>query len=86
MKTTRRLVFAALVASALLSGCATSPHSNSAFEYRVVKGYTSPGISGRPILEPLLESAGAEGWEAVSWTQGGDSPPYFTVLLKRHKH
>jgi hypothetical protein len=76
----------ALVTSALLSGCATAPHAQSTFEYRIIKGYTGSDLRGRPGLEPLLESAGAEGWEAVSWTQSGEGSTHFTVLLKRPKH
>lgn len=84
MKSIARFVLCALLPIMLLPGCATSGRSNSVFEYRIVKGYTIP-VAGRPLLEPLLESAGADGWEAVSWSQDQGSPPYFFVLLKRHK-
>ena len=86
MNAIRKVLVGALIASAVLSGCATAPHAQTTFDYRIIKGYMSPAPKGRPELEPLLESAGAEGWEAVSWTQPGDSPPYFIVLLKRPKH
>lgn len=74
-----------LLVALWVSGCATSQNQlSSLWEYRVLSGYTKPGV-GRATLEEALKSAGDEGWEAVSWTQAGDSPPYFNVLLKRAK-
>jgi len=84
MKTTKQLVLGAITAL-VLCGCTTTQHTSQKWEYRVVGGYTKPGVGGGPMLEPQLESAGGEGWEAVSWAQAGDSPPYYRVLLKRSK-
>jgi hypothetical protein len=84
MKMTRHSVLAAVAALAFC-GCATTQQTSQKWEYRIAGGYIKPGIVGASMLEPQLESAGGEGWEAVSWGQEGGSPPYYRVLLKRTK-
>ena len=89
----KRITIRGIILGALLSGIvlcsigAVTRGSRPAWEYRVLGGYTQqlnapPGAS---LLDPLLKTAGEEGWEAVSWAQAGESPPYYRVLLKRAK-
>ena len=53
----------ALAASLLLVGCATTPRSTTAYEYRVIQGVTNA-----PEFEEKLNKAGSEGFTIVSST------------------
>jgi len=71
-----------LIATLLLSGCASQPHASD-WEYKVVEAYQ---YSGR--LEPRLNELAQEGWIVVSastsiHTEGGN--PMTQVILKRTK-
>jgi hypothetical protein len=85
MKTKPKILQAAIAGVLLaLSGCATSPHSTGAWEYRVVEGWTSQ----RENFEKQLNNAGREGYVVVSSSTKpgvGDLAPSTVVILKRHK-
>lgn len=87
MKTKPKLLQAAIAGALLaLSGCATSPHSTGAWEYRVVEGWTRQ--PERAEFEKQLNEAGIEGYVIVSSTTlpgDANSAAKTTVLLKRHK-
>jgi hypothetical protein len=87
MKSKPKLLQVAIAGALLaLSGCATSPHSTAAWEYRVIEGWTRQ--PERAELEKQLNEAGREGYViASSATLPGDanSAPKTTVIMKRRK-
>jgi hypothetical protein len=85
MKTKLKLLHAT-VAGALvaLAGCASCPQRTTAWEYRVVEGWTRQ--PDRAELEKQLNEAGKEGYVIVSSTTlPGDpnSAPKTIIILKR---
>lgn len=68
MKITKRLLVAALFASATLSMPALA-------QDKVVVGYSAPGLVGAQaqIQAGLVNAAKAKGWEVVTTTSGGDA-------------
>ena len=89
----KRINIGGIILSALLSSIilcsigAATKGSRPAWEYRVLGGYAQQlnAPNGASLLDPLLKTAGEDGWEAVSWTQASDNPPFYRVLLKRAK-
>jgi hypothetical protein len=83
----RSMVLGLLLGGLILFSIGATTNKRETWEYHVLSGYTqnlnSPNNGN--FLPSLLETAGNEGWEAVSWTQDGSSPPFFRVLLKRAK-
>jgi hypothetical protein len=83
----RSLLLGVLLGGVVIASIGAAVNRRSEWEYRILGGYTQPSSSPKAgnHLPPLLEAAGSEGWEAVSWTQDESNPPYFRVLLKRLK-
>lgn len=63
MKTIAKLSIIVLAVATLLVGCATSPRSTTAYEYRVIQGVTDA-----PEFQEKLDKAGSEGFIIVSST------------------
>ena len=81
------MIFGALLGGLILFSIGAAEDRRERWQYRILGGYTQNlnAPNNGNLLPPLLETAGNEGWEAVSWAQDGSSPPYFRVLLKRAK-
>jgi hypothetical protein len=78
MKIKPKIVQAAIAALLLaVSGCATSPHSTRAWEYRWITPI-------RTDFQKEMDVAGKDGWEIVSATPdvGGDR---MSAVLRRPK-
>ena len=63
MKTIAKLSIVVVAVATLLVGCATSPRSTTAYEYRVIQGVTDA-----PEFQEKLDKAGSEGFIIVSST------------------
>ena len=87
MKTIIKLLHATIAAGLLsLAGCATCHRTSTAWEYRVIEGYTRQ--PERAELEKQLNEAGSLGYVIVSSTTlPGDasSAPKTIIILKRRK-